>query len=182
MTGAQFVGFLPLSRWIPALSERLGERRILLGSQLASAGIATALAFLLVHGSLTYRGLMVGAMAIGIAYTFALPVKTMLTPQLVPPEDAAAALAMNALSYGAGWTLAPVLCIPIFATIGVAWAFALDAFSFILLTIIILKLRPRVAATPVRKSSHAKRCADRCNSASPIVAHVGDGSRHEHGE
>ena len=120
VTSAQFAGFLLIGPWAATLAERLGSKRVLIGSQLVSAVIAAVLAGLELSGSLTESQLTVGALGIGIAFTFALPVQTAMVPSLVPEDDTKAAMAMNSVSYNAGRTLAPVLCVAVIAGIGAA--------------------------------------------------------------
>jgi Na+/melibiose symporter-like transporter len=80
VVSAQFAGFLLIGPWAATLAERVGGKRVLIGSQLVSAAIAAALAGLELAGSLTESALTVGALGIGLAFTFALPVQTEATP------------------------------------------------------------------------------------------------------
>jgi len=178
VTGAQFAGFLLIGPWAATLAERVGSKRVLIGSQFLSAAIAATLAGLQLSGSLTETQLTLGALGIGLAFAFALPVQTAMVPSLVPedeikaamerslvPEDEAkaamerslaredeikAAMAMNSVSYNAGRTLAPVLCVAVIASIGAGWAFALNAISFVVFAATIIAVRPRSAAPPTR--------------------------------
>jgi MFS family permease len=153
VTSAQFAGFLLIGPWAATLAERVGNKRVLIGSQFLSAAIAAALAGLQLSGSLTEAQLTVGALGIGLAFTFALPVQTAMVPSLVPEDDTRAAMAMNSVSYNAGRTVAPVLCVAVIASIGAGWAFALNAISFVVfaVTVIAIAVRPRSAAPPARQ-------------------------------
>jgi len=208
VTGAQFAGFLLIGPWAATLAERVGSKRVLIGSQFLSAAIAATLAGLQLSGSLTETQLTLGALGIGLAFAFALPVQTAMVPSLVPedatkaamgrslvredeikaamgrslvredeikaamepslvpedeikatmepslvPEDEIkAAMAMNSVSYNAGRTLAPVLCVAVIASIGAGWAFALNAISFVVFAATIIAVRPRSAAPPTRQA------------------------------
>lgn len=149
---AQFSGFLVLGPWAGAVAERLGSKRVLVASQFLSAGFAGMLAWLRFNGALTERPLMFGALGIGLAFTFALPVQTAMVPNLVSEKDTKAAMAMNSVSYNAGRTLAPVLCVFVLASIGAAWAFALNAISFLVFAVTIIAVHPRRESSPDRQA------------------------------
>src|SRR5258708_15209172 len=84
ITCAQFSGFLVVGPWAGALADRLGSRRVLIGAQLLSAGVAGILAYLQFDGRLSERLLVIAALAMGLAFTFSLPVQTAMVPRLVP--------------------------------------------------------------------------------------------------
>jgi MFS family permease len=142
ITCAQFSGFLVVGPWAGILADRFGNKRVLVCTQFLSAGVAGALAYLQFNGRLTERPLVIAALVMGLAFTFALPVQTALVPRLVPPEDTKAAMAMNSVSYNAGRTLAPALCVALIATVGAAWAFALNAISFLIFAVVIIAVHP----------------------------------------
>jgi MFS family permease len=153
VTCAQFSGFLLVGPWAARLSARLGNRRVLVGSQFLAACFAIALAISLFTHSLTELKLTVGALGMGLAFTFALPVQTAMVPSLVPKSDMKAALAMNSVSYNAGRTVAPVLCVAIVASLGAGWAFLINAITFVVFAITIVAVYPRRAASP-NKQAH----------------------------
>jgi predicted MFS family arabinose efflux permease len=76
-----------------------------------------------------------------------------MVPRLVPETDTKAAMAMNSVSYNAGRTLAPVLCVVVLASIGTAWAFTLNAISFVVFAATIVAVHPR-ATTSARRRAH----------------------------
>jgi len=61
-------------------------------------------------------------------------------------------MAMNSVSYNAGRTLAPVLCVAVIASIGAGWAFALNAISFVIFAVTIIAVHPRSDAEPARQA------------------------------
>jgi MFS family permease len=151
VTCLQFSGFLVLGPWAATLADRMGAKRVLIGSQVVSAGIAAAMAALQFDRLLTEMPLMIGALGIGLAFTFALPVQTAMVPGLVREADTRAALAMNSVSYNAGRTLAPILCVAVFASIGAGWAFALNAVSFLVFATVLLVIHPGDGARLTRR-------------------------------
>ena len=159
VTCAQFTSPLLLGPWAAVLTHRMGNWRALIATQFASMIIAGTLATLAFTGSLTIHWLLAGALAIGFALTFALPAMSVLVAGLFWTEDKAStalatkrAMAMDSVSYNLGRALAPVVSVLIFTTIGFGWAFALNAGSFFLFTIVLLYLRPRVTRPAANRS------------------------------
>lgn len=152
ITCAQFSGFLLIGPWAGALADRLGSKYVLVCTQVLSAGVAGVLAYLQFNGTLAETPLVIAALVMGLAFTFALPLQTALAPRLVPGDDTKAAMAMNSVSYNAGRTLAPALCVAVLASVGTAWAFALNAISFIVFAAIIIAVHPN---TTPRRDRHA---------------------------
>jgi MFS family permease len=142
ITAAQFGGFLLLGPFSSSLTVRLNQKAVLVVTQVASAGVSAVLAVLQFSGRLTARDLLVAALITGLASTFALPVQNAMVPALVGPDDTKAALAMNSVSYNVGRTLAPVLYLVVLESIGVAWAFALNAGTFLVFAGIVVIVHP----------------------------------------
>jgi MFS family permease len=130
ITSAQFSGFLTIGPWAGSLGARLGRRNVLFATQVFSAAVTGALAGIEFTGHLTESELFLGALGTGFALTFALPVQSAMVSALVPEDNKKAALAMNSVSYNTGRTLAPLACLAVLATMGPAWAFALNSLSF----------------------------------------------------
>jgi MFS family permease len=153
VTCAQFSGFLLLGPWAAVAARRFGGKRTLIAAQFASAGVAGYLAALQAMGALGVGSLIAGAAALGLIFTFVLPIQTELVPRLVPknPASTQAAMAMNSVSYNIGRAVAPVLCVLVVVTDGFAWAFAANAFSFLVYLVLLLAIQPRPATlTPQR--------------------------------
>ena len=152
VTSAQFAGFLFLSPWAAVVASRIGGRRMLIVTQLASAGVAAFLAELESAGTLGENDLVLGALAMGLLFAFAVPVQTALVPCLVPrnQHDAEAAMAMNSVSYNAGRALAPAMSVLVIATISFKWAFAINATSFLVYAITLARVQPRSSDKPTR--------------------------------
>lgn len=142
VTCAQFSSPLVLGPWAAVLTHRFGNWRALMVTQCASMLIAATLAALQFSHSLSITWLYAGAVAIGLAFTFALPALSVTVATLVPAGETKRALAMDSVSYNLGRALAPVLSIAIFVTIGCGWAFTMNAVSFLFFTIVLLRLRP----------------------------------------
>lgn len=151
VTCAQFTSPLLLGPWAAVLTHKIGNWRALIVTQLASAAIATTLAVLKFSGTLTIEWLFACALAIGLAFTFALPPMSVMVAGLFSDNENEAdraqavkrAMAMDSVSYNLGRALAPAISILIFTTVGFGLAFALNAGSFFLFTLVLVYLRPR---------------------------------------
>ena len=139
---AQFSSPLLLGPWAGVLTNRIGNWRALIVTQCASMVIAAVLAALELTHALTVPLLYAGALAIGLAYTFALPALSVTVAGLAPPGGTKKALALDSVSYNLGRALAPVFSVLIFTAVGVGWAFALNAGSFCVFTMVLMWQRP----------------------------------------
>ncbi len=151
VTCAQFTSPLLLGPWAAVLTHKFGNWRALLVTQIASTAIATTLAVLRFTGALTIDWLFACALAIGLAFTFALPAMSVMVAGLFSDSGNEAdrtqavkrAMAMDSVSYNLGRALAPAISILVFTTVGFGLAFALNAASFLLFTLVLVYLRPR---------------------------------------
>jgi MFS family permease len=134
------------------MANRFGSMCTLLWTQILSALVAAALGALQFSGSLTEPFLIAGALAIGLAFTFALPARTVTVRALVPENGVKAAMAMDSVSYNLGRALAPVLSVAVITTIGFGWAFEINAISFVLFSIALRSLPKRPAELVQRRS------------------------------
>jgi MFS family permease len=141
--GSQFAGPLLCGPWAGVIADRLDRRHVLIATHVASAVTAALMAGLESSGRLTLVPLTAGAFAIGVAFTFTLPALTAFVPTLVSEAETRDALALNNASFNVGRALAPVLGVGVITTVGFAWAFALNAVSFVVLAAILTGLRPR---------------------------------------
>ena len=153
VTFAQFSSPLVLGPWAGVMADRVGGRRTLLTTQLASALIALALAALALGGYLTEWWLVAGAILSGLSFTFALPARNVTVQRLVPATEIRAAYVMDAVSYNLGRAIAPLLTVAIGATrFDYAWAFAANALSFGFFTVILCLTRPGGTPEPKVRS------------------------------
>lgn len=152
VTCAQFTSPLLLGPWAGVATQWFGNWRTLIATQSASLLISASLATLQACGALTRTWLIAGAVAIGLAYTFALPALSVTVAALVPPAEIKRALAMDSVSYNLGRALAPVLSVVVFMNVGFSLAFALNAVSFGFFTGVLLWLRPPQAGKSANRS------------------------------
>jgi MFS family permease len=131
VTCAQFSSPLLLGPWAGVVTDKFGGRRTLLATQLTAAAFAGSMAALLFIGPINKWWLGCGAVASGLAFTFALPARNVTVRRLVPQEDVEPAFAMDSVSYNLGRAVAPPVSIFLVTTLGFGWAFAANAASFL---------------------------------------------------
>lgn len=131
VTCAQFSSPLLLGPWAGVVTDKFGGRRTLLATQLTAAAFAGSMAALLFIGPINEWWLGCGAVASGLAFTFALPARNVTVRRLVPQEDVEPAFAMDSVSYNLGRAVAPPVSILLVTTLGFGWAFAANAISFL---------------------------------------------------
>ena len=131
VTCAQFSSPLLLGPWAGVVTDKFGGRRTLLATQLTAAAFAGSMAALLFIGPINEWWLGCGAVASGLAFTFALPARNVTVRRLVPQEDVEPAFAMDSVSYNLGRAVAPPVSILLVTALGFGWAFAANAASFL---------------------------------------------------
>jgi predicted MFS family arabinose efflux permease len=155
VTTAQFSGSLVLGPFAAKIASRIGGKKMLIGTQVVSAIAAFGMAVLERAGLLNEYVLIAGALCLGVAFTFALPVQTAMVPRLVSKADTEAAMAMNSVSYNAGRAVAPALSVLVIVTIGFRWAFFLNAASFVIFAAMLTAIHPAREREP-RPVAHAR--------------------------
>jgi MFS family permease len=152
VTFAQFTSPLVLGPWAGVLTDRCGGRRTLLTTQIVSALVAATLAGLDFGGVLDTWGLGACAVVGGLAFTFALPARNVTVQRLVPRDKLKPAYAMDTVSYNLGRAVAPLLTVAMgLVGISLAWAFAVNAVSFIAFSVILWRVHLHRGAEPERR-------------------------------
>lgn len=153
VTFAQFTSPLVLGPWAGVAADKFGSRRILLVTQLTSAGVSTALAGFDFAGLLNVRVLVAGAIVSGLNFTFALPARNVTVQRLVSADKLKHAFAMDSVSYNLGRALGPVLTMALSLDgISFAWIFAANSVSFIIFSGILWLVNMHAEAEPERRS------------------------------
>jgi MFS family permease len=144
----EFFGALVLWPLTGMLADRLDRRRLLVGTQVMAFGAAGGLAVLEFMGALSYPWLLVGALLIGLSWTFSFPAFSALIPSLVPSDDVKSAMTLNTVSNNVGRALGPVLGVVVIALSGFKWVFFGNAISFAVIVVALLAVK---ADTSVRQ-------------------------------
>jgi MFS family permease len=153
VTFAQFTSPLVLGPWAGVAADKFGGRRTLLGTQVISAVVAATLAGFGLSGALNTLGLALGAVVSGLAFTFALPARNVTVQRLVPEDKLKPAFSMDTVSYNLGRALAPLVIVGMGVNgINLAWAFAANALSFIVFSLILLRIHMRAEPEQEQRS------------------------------
>jgi len=153
ITSAQFAGMVVVSPWAAILADRIGIKVVLVGTQLASAGVAAGMAWRYHAGLLGVHSLFLGSLGLGFAYALGLPLQTALIPDLVASVDATDAVKMNSVSYNAGRALAPALGALTAILVGPGLVFALNSVSFTVFAICLAAIFGRLHS--VSRAEHS---------------------------
>ena len=156
---AFWVGLASLAQFLPgvllapaggAIADRYERRRVLLGTQAGMALSSAALWLVWVTGLATPAAIMVLVAVAGAFAGVNLPSWQSFVNDLVPREDLASAVALNSLQFNAARSIGPAVAGVLLATLGPAWAFGLNAVSFLFVLVALLLVRRRVR--PGRRS------------------------------
>jgi predicted MFS family arabinose efflux permease len=150
---AQFASPLLLGPLAGVVADRRSARQTLLFTQVAAAAIAFALAGLVFTHAIEEWTLATGALVTGLAFTFALPARTMLFGRMVPEHLARDAYVMDGVSYNLGRALGPPAAIAIALTVGYQWVFVANGLSFVVFVAALRRARPREAEPRVRSKA-----------------------------
>ena len=151
VTCAQFSSPLVLGPWAGVAADRIGGRRALLYTEIVSAIVPALLALLEFTHHMNEAWLVAGAIASGLAFTFALPARNVTVRRLVDERQIRSGYAMDSVSYNIGRALAPPACVLLIATAGFGWAFVSNAASFCVFSLV-LAFVGRGRPEPVRRS------------------------------
>lgn len=159
MTGsAAMLGLVQAAQTLPvvllallagALADVVDRRVYLLVTQLWLMTVATALALLAGTGALTPWLLVALTFAVGVGNAMAMPAQSATTPELVPKPMLAPAVALNSLGFNVARAIGPALGGVVLAQLGAAWAFGLNALSYVLLIVVLLRWKRQAPASPL---------------------------------
>jgi MFS family permease len=134
-----------------AYADRMDRRRIMIVSD--SVRALLVLAFVIVGTLERLPALYVVAFLQAAVGTFFSPARGALIPRVVPREGLMAANGLGQLSRMIGGLIGTGLTGVIFATSGSAWpVFILDAFTFALSVLIVLRVDPALGQPPAREA------------------------------
>jgi MFS family permease len=134
-------------------ADRLPRHRLMLGSDLVRTVVQTVAAVLLLTGTAEVWHLVVLMAIFGTADAFFQPAFVGLMPSLVRPELLQEANALRSLTMSTGQIAGPTLAGVIIAVASPGVAFAVDAATFAVSSLVLALLRPTVVARVVHASS-----------------------------
>ncbi len=140
-------GFLPGAILGPvggALADRLPRKALLITTTSIQTVLATVLTILAATGSPSPALVTLIVFASGCAQAIGFPTYQSLLPDLVPPEDLVGAVALSSAQWNLGRVLGPALAAVVIGIGGYAWAFGINAVSFlaVIAAVMMLTLPP----------------------------------------
>jgi MFS family permease len=143
----QFLATLALSPWSGSLADRFNRRKLLILAQAISASGAIGLAIWVgLTGVDELPGVwpvLAATGIIGLGYALGISAMNALVPALVEPEDLEDAIALNSASFTLARAIGPALAGILVAVAGAAWAFGINALTFLPLIVVLALIRPR---------------------------------------
>jgi MFS family permease len=145
------------------LADVVDRRCYLLLAQLWMLLTASGLALLAHFGQVGPWTLVLFSFSLGIGAAMSMPAQQATTPELVPRSMLGSAVALGSLSVTIARSIGPALGGLIVAHAGVAWAFTLNAFSFLGMLIVLLHWRrePNTSTLPPESFGSALRAGFR---------------------
>jgi MFS family permease len=131
--------------------ERLPRRRVMLVTQTAQMLLAFILAALVLSGTVQIWQIMTLALLLGLTNAFDAPARQTLISDLVGLERLGSGIALNSIIINGSRVFGPTLAGLMLATVGVAWCFVLNGFSFLFVIATLLRLR----ITPAERAPSA---------------------------
>jgi MFS family permease len=140
-----------------ALSDRISPRRIMIGTALSRTVLVTVIGALLVWHSLHMWELYLLAFAFGVADAFAMPASSAYLPLIVEREQLVQANSVSQTTAQLVTIAGPAPAAIVLKILGAAWAFFLDALSFLAILAALWTLpdppaRPKAAKQPMWRS------------------------------
>src|SRR5438874_10641546 len=143
----QVVPIIAFSMLSGVVADALDRRKVMLATQTVMALLAAALAALTFAGLHTVWPIYVLAALSSAAASFDGPARQALIPNLVPREHLASAIGLNTLMFQFASVAGPTLAGLVIAGPGIAWVYAVNAVSFLMVIAALLLMRARPRAS-----------------------------------
>ncbi|MBB2891911.1 MFS transporter [Flexivirga oryzae] len=150
--GATAVGITTALQALPTLlfglvggliADRCPKRLVLLTTQTAMAVLATVLAGLLLTRTVQVWQVYVVAFALGSVIAIDNPTRQAFVNELVGPDQLRNAIGLNSSIFQLGALLGPALSAVLINTLGIGWAFTINALSYLGPILMLLRVRDR---------------------------------------
>jgi len=135
-----------------ALSDRISARKIMMTTATARTICVAVIGILVWFGILHISELYALAFIFGVADAFAAPASTAYLPSLLKPEQLVAASSVGQSTFQLASIIGPVPAGFVIKALGVAWAFFVDAISFLFIIGALWKL-PDPPKSPAAKKA-----------------------------
>jgi MFS family permease len=149
---AQFAAVPIFAPAAGAVADRMDRRRILVVAQLGSFAASALLTALSVAGKANAAMVIALAGLLGVASAFAFPVSRAFAPLLVSEPNLGRAINLDSVSVNVARAVGPIGGALIVGQAGVTWAFGINALSYLVLVVALLRVEPRAQAGSIGRS------------------------------
>ncbi|AIE86806.1 MFS transporter [Fimbriimonas ginsengisoli] len=131
-----------------SLADTLNKRTVLVVTQSIYAAGALYLAVATEFGFVQYWQIIAVAFALGLVGCVEMPTRQSIVSRVVPPEDLAAAVPVNAMTFNVARIFGPAVGVLILTKFGVAACYLLNGVSFIALIWAAMAIKSSLAVQP----------------------------------
>ncbi len=152
-----YLGYVGFAAGVPSwlfmllggvVADRLPRRTVLILTQTAMMLLALLLAALVATGHILPWHIVALALALGVATAFDAPARQSFVVELVAREDLTNAIALNSTMFNSAVVLGPAIGALVYAAVGPAWCFALNALSFLAVIAALARMNVPAPQTP----------------------------------
>lgn len=164
---SQFAAVIVLAPWAGSAADRFDRRRMLITVSLLAAVFSAGLGGLQGAGLVNVPVLIGMTLVLGTTTAFAAPALKAMVPSLVPSELVGDAIAVDSATFNIARAIGPVLGAAVYEAVGPAWAFGVNAGSFLALVVALglLESTPR----PLRPGRSTLRSSLRLLRGDPLL-------------
>src|SRR6478609_7849433 len=137
--------------WGGVISDRVNRRNLLIWTNVASAGLAFALAALVFSDILQVWHIVAMSALSGIVQALMVPASASILPSLVGEKDTANAVALNSLQFNVSRVIGPAIGGATLIYLGASYSFALNGLSFLAMVVALLFITTVSATKPIRE-------------------------------
>jgi MFS family permease len=156
------------------LADTFDRRRLLLGVQLGLVVVGVALTALTILGAMPPALLLTFTFLLGVGQALTLPAWQAVIPELVPRAQIPAASALGSISVNLARSVGPAIAGVLVAQVGVAAVFGLNALSFVVFAVALLRWQRPAESADARpeRFGPALRAGTRYVRHSPVVRRI----------
>lgn len=122
-----------LAPWTGAVADRFDRKFVIQLTQVLACVAAAATVVLAALDAMTVEVLFVMTLLHGVCVAFTQPARMAIIPALVPRSDLTAAIGLNAFQFNIARMIGPMISSGLIAAFGVAYAFAFNALSYLVM-------------------------------------------------
>ncbi|QDZ10233.1 MFS transporter [Devosia ginsengisoli] len=136
-------------------ADRWDRLKMMKLAQILGFLIGGVLALLFFAGQVTVWTLLIVTLMLGTVDAFVQPFRLAFVSALVPRSDLTTAVAIKSITFNLARFVGPAIAGIVIATVGVGWAFAANALSFLVLlgALLMVRLAPVARTVPTKKVS-----------------------------